>query len=192
MISATALKNGTTFEKDGKLYMVKKYTHQKIGRGGANVVLLVRNLENGNMEEKTFNSNAKVEGISTSKRPLQYLYSDGNVVSFMDEKTFEQIEVPIKIVEEQLPFIKEGEIANVLFLSGRSGEEDRPLSIEIAPKVTLIVKETDPGAKGNSATNVYKSAVLENGLKVKVPLFMKVGDKVRIDTRTGEYVERVS
>jgi len=192
MIGATNLKNGTTFEKDGKIYMVKKYTHQKIGKGGANVILQVRNLENGNIEEKTFNSNSKVEEISTIKRPLQYLYSDGDMASFMDEKTFEQIEIPIKVVEDELSFIKEGEVANILFLSGKAGEEDRPLSIDIAPKVTLVVKETGPGAKGNSATNVFKPAVLENDLSVKVPIFMKVGDRVRIDTRTGEYVERVS
>ena len=185
MIKTTNLKKGTTFEMDGVPFRVVKYTHQKIGRGGANVKLVVRNLQNGKQEEKTINSNAKVDKISTTKKPLQYLYNDGSNASFMDPKSFEQIEIPLKVIKNQLPFIKEGETADVLFW------DDRPLSVEIAPKVTLKVKEAMPGAKGNSATNVYKPATLENGLEVKVPLFIKVGDKVRIDTRTGDYVERI-
>lgn len=186
MISATQLKNGTTFEMDGMPFKVIKYTHQKIGRGGANVKLVVRNLQTGNQEEKTINSNAKVDEISTTKRPLQYLYNDGSNASFMDPRNFEQVEIPMKVIKNQLPFIKEGETAEILFWN------EKPLSVEIAPKVTLRVKETTPGTKGNSATNVFKPAKLENGLEVKVPLFVKEGDKVRIDTRTGEYTERVN
>ena len=185
MISATNLKKGTTFEMDGAPFRVVKYTHQKIGRGGANVKLVVRNLQSGKQEEKTINSNAKINEISTTKKPLQYLYNDGSNASFMDPKSFEQIEIPMKVIKNQLPFIKEGETADVLFW------DERPLSVEIAPKVTLKVKETTPGTKGNSATNVFKPARLENGLEIKVPLFIKVGDKVRIDTRTGDYVERI-
>ena len=176
---------------DGIPYKVSKYEHQKIGRGGASVRLIVRNLRTGNQEEKTMNSTAKVEEISTNKRSLQYLYSDGNVSTFMDPKNFEQVEVPKKVVEDQLYYIKEGETVDVLFWSDNGGA-DKPLSVDIAPKVTLIVKHTTPGVKGNSATNVYKPAKLENGLEAKVPLFIKEGDKVRIDTRTGEYVERVT
>lgn len=186
MISATQLKNGTTFVMNGTPFKVTKYTHQKIGRGGANVKLVVRNLQTGNQEEKTINSNAKVDEISTTKRPLQYLYNDGSSASFMDPRSFEQVEIPMKVIKDQLPFIKEGETAEILFWN------EKPLSVEIAPKVTLRVKETTPGVKGNSATNVFKPAKLENGLEVKVPLFVKEGDKVRIDTRTGEYTERVN
>jgi elongation factor P len=185
MISATDLKNGTTFVMDGNPYKVVKYAHQKIGRGGANVKLSVRNLKTGNLEEKTFNSNNKVDQIDTIKKPLQFLYSDGKDASFMDPITYEQVEIPENIITYQLPYIKEGETVDILFWDGR------PLSVDISPKVMLTIKETAPGVKGDTASNVYKPAILENGLKVKVPLFIKVGDKIRVDTRNGKYVERV-
>ncbi len=171
---------------DDKPYRVVKYTHQKIGRGGATVKLKVRSLENGTLSDKTLNSSAKVDDITTNKKSLQYLYDDGDNSVFMDPETYDQIEIPNKLVSDQLVYIKEGESVNVLFW------EDKPLSIDIAPKVTLIVKETPPGVKGNSATNIYKPATMDNGLQIKVPLFIKVGDKIRVDTRTGEYVERVN
>lgn len=186
MLDATRLKNGTTFLMDGKPYKVVKYTHQKIGRGGANVKLKVRDLEKGTLVDKTLNSSAKLEEITTSKRSLQYLYDDGDNSVFMDPKSYEQTEISRDLVSDQLIYIKEGESVDVLFW------EDKPLSIDIAPKVALIVKETVPGVKGNSATNIYKPATMDNGLKLKVPLFIKAGDKIRVDTRTGEYVERVN
>lgn len=186
MIEATNLKNGTSFLMDGKPFKVVKYTHQKIGRGGGLVKLVVRNLESGIQEEKTINSGAKVENISTLKKSLQYLYKDDKSAIFMDPKTYGQVEIPLKLIEEELKFIKEGENADILFW------EERALSVEIPPKVNLKVINTAPGIKGNSASNMYKPATLENNLQLKVPLFIKIGDKVRIDTRTGEYVERVS
>lgn len=200
MIEATDLKAGKTFVLDGKPYKVLKYTHTKLGRGGANVKVSVRNLTTGNLDEKIFKSDHKVEEISTIRKPLQFLYSDGSSVTFMDPKTYEQIEIPVKTLGEELSYIKEGQEVDVLFWSfggasakgGQAGQASamEALSVEIPPKVTLKVEETAPGVKGDSATNVYKQAVLENGLQLKVPLFIKVGDKVRVDTRTGEYVER--
>lgn len=186
MVQATALKNGKTFLMNGTPYRVSNYFHQKIGRGGATVKLKVRNLENGQTEEKTINSTVKVDEISTTKRPLQFLYQDGTMASFMDPVSYEQVEIPVDVLGDDLRYVKEGETADVLFWDSRA------LSVEIPPKVTLAVVQTDPGAKGNSATNVYKPAKLENGLVVKVPLFIKNGDKVRVDTRTGDYVERVT
>ena len=186
MIEATNLKNGITFLMDGKPFKVIKYTHQKIGRGGGLVKLIVRNLESGTQVEKTINSAAKVENINTLKRSMQYLYNDGSNAVFMDPKTFSQVEIPIEIATEELSYIKEGGNADILFW------EDRPLSIEILPKVTLKVADTAPGIKGNSTTNMYKPATLENGLQLRVPLFIKTGDKIRVDTRKGEYVERVT
>ncbi|MBU0572299.1 elongation factor P [Patescibacteria group bacterium] len=186
MIEATNLKNGTTFLMDGKPFKVIKYTHQKIGRGGGLVKLVVRNLESGSQVEKTINSAAKVEDINTQKKSMQYLYSDDKNAVFMDPKTFGQVEIPTDLAREELSYIKEGENADILFW------DDRPLSIEILPKVTLKVVDTAPGVKGNSATNLYKSATLENDLQLKVPLFIKIGDKIRVDTRKGEYVERIS
>ena len=186
MIEATNLKNGTAFLMDGKPFKVIKYTHQKIGRGGGLVKLVVRNLESGTQVEKTINSAAKVENINTLKKSLQYLYKDDSNAVFMDSKTFSQIEIPVDIAKEELSYIKEGENADILFW------EDRPLSIEIPLKVTLKVTDTAPGVKGNSATNLYKPATLENDLQLRVPLFIKTGDRIRVDTRKGEYVERVS
>jgi len=184
MISATDLKNGVTFKLDGDPYKVVKYTHQKIGRGGANIKLKIRNLKTGDLEDKTFNSTYKVEEIQTSKKPLQYLYKDEDNVTFMDPSNFEQMEIPVESISDELPFIKEGQNVDVLLWDGK------PLSLDLPPKVTLEVAETDPGVRGDTASNVYKSAILENGLSVKVPLFIKKGDKVRVDTRSGEYVER--
>lgn len=184
MIPVTELRAGRTFQIDGTPYLVLKYTHKKLGRGGAIVRVSARNLKNGAIEEKTFGSGSTVERITTAKRKLQYLYQDADSAFFMDPKTYEQVEIAKKVLGTSLEFLKEGQGADVLFW------DETALSVEIAPKVTLAVSETGPGIKGNSATNIYKPATLENGLKIKVPLFIKAGDRVVVDTRTGEYVER--
>lgn len=184
MLQSTELKNGVSFLADGKPYRVVKYTFIKMGRGGATVKLTVRNLETGSVEEKSYSSNVKVDELTTTKKTLQYLYTAEPIATFMDPKTYEQIEIPTSVIADQLPFIKEGEEATILFWG------EKPLSIDIPPKVTLTIIETDPGVKGNSASNMYKSAKLDNGMTVRVPLFIGVGEKVRVDTRTGEYVER--
>ncbi len=184
MVNSTDLRAGVTFLHDGKPYQVLKYNLIKMGRGGATVKVLVRNLETGATVEKAFSSNVSVEEVQTLKSRLQYLYKDGVNLVFMDPKNYEQVEIPAKVLGEQIHFIKEGDNIDVLFWG------DKPLSVDLAPNVVLTVSETDPGVKGNSATNIYKSAILENGLKVRVPLFINIGDKVKVDTRTGEYVER--
>lgn len=184
MINSTDLKNGATFLANGKPYKVIKYTFIKMGRGGATVRVSARNLESGGIEEKTYSSNVKVDEINTFKRKLQYLYTDGSNVTFMDPKNYEQVEITKNIISEELPYIKEGDEVNVLFW------DDKPLSIEIPTKITLKIKDTPPGVKGNSASNMYKPATLENGLEVKVPLFINKGEDIVIDTRTGDYVER--
>jgi elongation factor P len=184
MINATELKNGTTFMYYGKPLQVIKYTHIKVGRGGAIVKVNVRNIKTGSVENFSFSSDLAFDEANTLKRKLQFLYSDSRVVVFMDPKTFEQVELPIDVLGDQIKFVKEGENVDVLFL------EDQALSVELPPKITLKVAQTDPGVKGNSATNIFKPAILENGFKLKVPLFIKVGDIIRVDTRTGSYVER--
>ena len=184
MISATDLKNGITFLSNAKPYQVIKYSLIKMGRGGAIVKVTARNLESGSTEEKSFSSNNAVEEVSTSKRQLQYLYKDSINAVFMDPKSYEQIEIPLAILGDAILYVKEGGNATVLFW------EDKALSVDIPPKATFKVKETDPGVKGNSATNIYKQAVLENGLKLKVPLFINIGDSITVDTRSGDYVER--
>lgn len=185
MLNATDLKNGATFLYNSKAYQVIKYSLIKMGRGGAVVKVTVRNLETGSIEDKGFSSNISFEEVNTQKRRLQYLYKDASTAVFMDPKTYEQVEVPLSILKEQIVFLKEGENVDVLFW------DEKALSVELAPKIVLTVIQTDPGVKGNSATNIYKPAVLENGLKIKVPLFIKEGEKIRVDTRTGEYIERV-
>ncbi len=185
MLSATDLKNGVTFLHYGKPYQVIKYSLIKMGRGGAVVKVSARNLETGSTEEISYSSNVTVDDVNTQKRQLQYLYKDGTVAYFMDAKSYEQVEIPLKILGDSVVFLKEGENVTILFW------DEKPLSVEIAPKIELVVAECDPGVKGNSATNIYKPAVLENGLKIKVPLFIKQGEKIRVDTRTGDYIERV-
>lgn len=191
MITATDLKNGTTFLSDDKPFKVVKYTHTKMGRGGATVRVSARNLETGDLAEKSFDAGNKVDEITTSKKRMQYLYNDGENASFMDPANYNQIEIPLSILGDTISFIKEGSEVDVLFWDPPAGGRVA-LSVDIAPKVVLEVTDTDPGVKGNSASNVYKSAVLENGLQVKVPLFIKIGDKVRVDTRTSEYIERAN
>ncbi len=185
MISATDLKNGTAFLHYGKPYQVMKYTLIKMGRGGAIVKVNARNLESGSVEELTYGSNNSVEEADISKRKLQYLYKDTQNAVFMDSISFEQVEIPLKVLGDDILYCKEGESLDVLFW------ESKALSVALPLKVNLKVVQTDPGVKGNSASNIYKPAVLENGLTVKVPLFIKINDSVRVDTGNGEYIERV-
>jgi elongation factor P len=184
MLEASQLKAGTTFLYNDNPYRVLKYFHQKIARGGGTVKVNVKNLENGEREELTFKSSQRVEDITTYKKPMKYLYKSKGAGVFMDEATYEQTEISEELIKDELPYIKVGSKVNLLFW------EDTPLSIDIPPKVKLKVKQTDPGVKGNSATNIYKPAVLENGISLKVPLFINSGDEVVVDSRTGEYVER--
>ena len=184
MISVTDLRAGTVFQLDGRPLLVLEYKHTKMGRGTANIKVKVRDLESGGVLEKTFISGAKVEPIDSHVKELQYLYRQGDEFFFLDPITFDQVSLGKDVLGETKDFLKEGLKAKVMFW------QERPLSVELAKSVTYEVKETDPGAKGNSATNVFKPAILDSGLTVRVPLFIKVGEKIRIDTRTGEYIER--
>ncbi len=184
MISATELKNGIAFLHYGKPFQVVKYSLIKMGRGGAVVKVMARNLEDGSNQEISYSSNVTVEEANTTKRSLQYLYKDAVNAVFMDPRSFEQVEIPLSVLGDQILFVKEGAESVILFW------DDKALSVDIPPKVILSVKETDPGIKGNSASNFMKSATLENGLNIKVPLFIKEGEKIKVDTRTWEYIER--
>ena len=184
MINSTDLKNGVAFMHHDKPYQVTNYSLIKMGRGGATVKLTAKNLESGSTEEISYSSNVSVEEADTSKRTLQYLYKDAVSAVFMDARTFEQIEIPLAVLGDQIYYLSEGDNVVVLFWG------EKALSIDLPPKVVMVIKETDPGVKGNSVSNLYKSAVTENGLTIKVPLFIEQGEKVKIDTRTGNYVER--
>lgn len=183
MISVTDLRAGTIFGDEGQVYQVLSYEHIKMGRGSANIKVKARNVRNGATIEKSFINGAKVNELQVLKRDLQYLYKNDDNAFFMEPDTFEQVLVPLKTVGEAR-FLKEGETYNISFLEGE------PLAVNFPPKMEFVVEETGPSEKGNTTTNVFKDAVLENGFKTKVPMFIKAGDKIRIDTRTGAYTER--
>lgn len=183
-INATDLRAGIAFLYEGKPFKVTKYNLIKMGRGGATVRVNCINIENGANIEHAFSSNLSFERIELLKKKLQYLYKDGKVATFMNPMSYDQVEVPLSILGSDIYYIKEGEEVNILFWN------DRAMSVDLSPKVTLEVVDCDPGVKGNSASNFLKSAKLENGLDVKVPLFIEVGEKIKVDTRSGEYVER--
>jgi elongation factor P len=186
MIPVTDLRKGATFQIDGMPYKVLEYNHIKMGRGGATIRVITRNLKTGAVETKSFNNGSSFERITTAKRKLQYLYSDGTNAAFMDPRTYDQQEISLQILGSDIAYLQEGQEIDVMFW------DDQALGVELPPNVVLKVAEADPGVKGNSATNIYKQVKMENGLIVKAPLFIKPGDKLRVDTRTGEYVERAS
>lgn len=183
MISVTELRAGTTYEENGQYLVVLSYEHIKMGRGSANIKVKVRNIKSGTTVEKSYINGAKVQDVSVAKKDMQYLYKDDDSVYFMDPKSYEQINIPIKLVPDHI-YLKEGETFTVSFLEGD------PLSVMFPPKMTFKVAETSPGVKGNSATNVFKEAILDNGLKTKVPLFINIGESIRVDTRDGSYAEK--
>jgi len=184
MLPVTSLKNGTIFQENGQPFLVIKYEHKKLGRGKANIKIKARNIKTGALLERTFISGAKVEEAMVEKKTLQFLYFEGENAIFMDPVSFEQVEVAKEVFDGQKKFMQEGEKVEVLFFEGEAVSVELPLSL------VLKVTETGPGVKGNSATNIFKPATLENGLQTKVPLFIKVGEKIKVDTKNGEYVER--
>lgn len=186
MIVVTELRAGIIFEETGNLLQVQSYEHIKMGRGSANIKVKVKNLRTGATTEKSFINGAKVNDVSVFKRDLQYLYKDLDNAYFMNPQTFEQVEIPLKLIGSDINYLKEGESSNISFLGNEA------LSINLPPKMVFEVSETAPGVKGNSATTVFKDAVLTNGITIKVPPFIKIGDKVRVDTRTGAYTEKAS
>ena len=185
MISVTQLRSGATFEENGQPFIVLKYEHTKMGRGNANIKVRIKNMETGSVVERNFNSGAKVEEIVTLKRKMQYLYNDAQNYYFMDVQNFDQMGIARDTIAEDGVFLTEGTVVDVLFW------EEKPLKIDLPPKMELVVVETGPGVKGDSATNIYKPAILNNGLTVSVPLFINEGEKILVDTRNYSYLERV-
>lgn len=185
MIVVQDLRNGVAFLMDGAPYMCLKYEHVKMGRGSATIRIKAKNLLTGATTEKSFINSAKVEDINTLRRPMQYLYFDSAQYVFMDPKSYEQVNISESVAAEEGRYLQEGTQVNVMFW------DERPLWIELPPKMEFVIKETDPGVKGNSVSNLYKDAVLGNGMKTRVPLFIKQGEMVVVDTRDGSYVERM-
>lgn len=185
MISVTDLRSGTTYKEDGQLFQVISYQHIKMGRGSANIKVRVKNLSNGSTVDKSYINGAKVDNVSISKKEMQFLYRDEDLAYFMDQQTYQQEQVSLNKIEGY-EYLKEGENFTISFL------DNTPLTVSLPPKMVFKVIETGPALKGNSATNVFKDAVLENGIKTKVPLFISNGELIRIDTRTGVYTEKAT
>lgn len=185
MIPAGDLKKGTTFELDGQVYTVVDFLHVKPGKGAAFVRLKLRNVISEGVIETTLNPTTKVQEVFIERKEMQYLYSDGPLYYFMDQETYEQIPLNYEMVKDAIKYLKESMFAIIMFYKGK------PFSVEAPNFVELKVEKTEPGAKGNTATNALKPAIVESGAEVQVPLFVNEGDIIKIDTRTGEYMERI-
>ena len=178
-------RNGTTFEMDGNVFKVVEFQHVKPGKGSAFVRTKLKNVITGAVIEKTFNPSEKYPGAEIEKRDMQYLYQDGDLYYFMDNNTYEQIPLNEEQIGDALKYMKENMDMKILSYKGKVFAVEPPMFVE------LEVTYTEPGFSGNTTTTSGKPAKLENGLEISVPLFVEIGDKIRIDTRTGEYMERV-
>jgi elongation factor P len=185
MATTADIRNGLNIRYNGKVYTVIDFQHVKRGRGGAFVRVKLKEVKTGRILEETFDSGEEIEIVRLDFRKFQFLYKDGNEFVFMDLETFDQIHVPSELVGENALFMKENETVDILF------DGDQILGIQLPTFVELEVVETEPGIKGDTVTNVMKPAKLETGAVINVPLFIEQGDKIKVDTRTGEYVERV-
>ena len=186
MISTSELKKGITIELDGALYSILDWQHIKMGRGSAQVRLKLRDIRAGHTIERTFQAGEKFSRVRLDRRAVQFLYADGDLYYFMDSESFEQTPLNPEQLGDALDYLKEGMSLEILTY------KDEPLSVELPNSVELEVIETGPAYKGDTATAGNKPAKLETGITIQVPLFVNNGDIVRVDTRTGAYLERVS
>ena len=180
---ATDLKTGTIFKESGTPFLVLKYTHTKVARGGATVKVKARNLITNSVLEKGYKATEKVEDADVIKKNTQYLYKENGYV-FMDPNTYEQFTIPQNTIGESAKFLSEGQTVQVQYFEGQ------PISVDLPITMVFKVTYTEPGYKGNTVSNVYKDATLENNTNVKVPSFIKIGDKVKINTSTGDYASK--
>ncbi len=185
MISAGDFRNGATFELDGQIFQVIEFQHVKPGKGAAFVRTKLRNVITGATVERTFNPTDKMPKAHIERKDMQYLYSDGDLYHFMDTETYEQMPLGTDKIGDTLKFVKENVICKFLSHKGNVFGIEPPTFVE------LEITETEPGFKGDTATGATKPATVETGATIKVPLFVDKGDVIRIDTRTGEYMERV-
>lgn len=185
MITAGDIRKGTTFESEGQVFTVVEFLHVKPGKGAAFVRTKLRNVISGGVTDTTFNPTTKLQEAVIERKEMQYLYSDGELYYFMDQETYEQIPLNYEKVEDAIKFLKENMFATIKFFKGDA------FSVEAPNFVELLITQSEPGVKGNTATNAMKPATLETGAIVNVPMFVNEGDVIRVDTRTGEYMERV-
>ena len=185
MISANDLRKGVTFVYDGDVYQVVDFQHVKPGKGAAFVRTKIRSVMNGGAKDVTFNPNEKFENAVISTKEMQYLYNDGQLYYFMDPESFEQIGIEEDNVKDAIIYVRENDTVLIKFYQGK------PFSIDPQNFVELQVVKTEPGVKGDTATNVTKPATVETGAVINVPIFVNEGDVIKIDTRSGEYLSRV-
>lgn len=184
MISAGEFRNGVTFEMDGQVVQVVEFQHVKPGKGAAFVRVKMKNVITGAVTERSFNPSDKYEPAYVERKDMQYLYNDGELYYFMDNETFDQVPINKATLNDDFRFVTENMVCKVCSYKGSVFAVEPPLFVD------LEITETDPGFKGNTATNTLKPATVETGAVVQVPLFIEQGDKIKIDTRTGEYLER--
>ena len=184
MVSAGDFRNGITFEMEGNVYQIIEFQHVKPGKGAAFVRTKLKDIVNGGVVEKTFRPTEKYPKAHIEKKDMQYLYSDGEMYNYMDTETFEQISLPEEEVGDSMKFVKENDMVKIVSYKGNIFAIEPPMFAE------LEVTETEPGVKGNTATNVTKAATVETGAVIQVPIFIEEGEVIQIDTRTGEYLGR--
>ena len=184
MVTAGDFRNGVTFEMEGKVYQIVEFQHVKPGKGAAFVRTKIRNVIEGSVIERTFNPTEKFPTAFVERKDMEYSYADGDLYYFMDSETYELIPVSGNELNDNFKFVKENMVCKVLSYKGKVFGVEPPTFVELA------VTQTDPGFAGNTATNATKPATLETGCEIRVPLFINEGDMIRIDTRTGEYMER--
>ena len=185
MISAGDFRNGVTIEYENNVYQIVEFQHVKPGKGAAFVRTKLKDIKSGGVVEKTFRPTEKCPTARIDRKDMQYLYADGELYNFMDAETYEQIALPADTVGDALKFVKENETVKVCSHNGNVFAIEPPLFVE------LEITDTEPGFKGDTATGATKPATVETGAQVKVPLFVNQGEKIKIDTRTGEYLSRV-
>ena len=186
MVTAGDFRNGMTFEEDGNVMQVIEFQHVKPGKGAAFVRTKVRNVITGSVVEKSYNPSAKFPTAFVERKDMEYSYNDGELYYFMDTETYEQVPINPSELDDNFKFVKENMVCKVLSYKGKVFGVEPPNFVE------LEVTQTDPGFKGDTATNATKPATLETGAEIRVPLFIDIGEIIRIDTRTGEYMERVN
>ena len=184
MISAGDFRNGITLEIEGNVYQIVEFQHVKPGKGAAFVRTKIKNVMTGSVVERTFRPTEKFPSARIDRVDMQYLYADGDLYNFMDVNTYEQIALSSDVVGDALKFVKENETVKVCSYNGKVFSVEAPLFVE------LEITDTEPGFKGDTATGATKPATLETGAQINVPLFVNQGDRVKIDTRTGEYLSR--
>lgn len=184
-VTASEMRKGLTISLDGELYKVTDWQHNKQGRGSAQVRLQLKNLRNGSNIERSFQAGARFDDVRLERQPMQFMYADSDQYNFMDPETYEQFSVGGDVLGDATNYIKEGDIVDMLMYNDELVELDMPAA------VVLEVVQSEPGVRGDTATGATKPARLETGITVNVPLFVNEGDKVKVDTRSGKYLERV-